>query len=1139
MKNVSIQKIRKTFVSSVFTAQRRNGDVLSIQQTLKETLLVNVQTGDETNLGEELPQKKIACVGFTGNGLCLVYSEGEIYFRDDKTTRFAGSMEAEILAAAWSPLQSRLAVLLRGGVLLVMTQDADLVCEKKILDEAPEKRTVLGWGSKTAQYKGRDIEKQQGEKKLQTESRCTVVWKSDSSHFAVSYFSDEGRTVRVYTDSGVLKACAEDSLFLGPALAWRGNGNLLGASTENEITLIEENGLQYWSFPASNLGPAARLAWNTDTTLLMTHHLDGDRSVFCLWTASNYDWKIKQKIASSPETSFFWSEKNPDVVYLVSEECITEIEFSRQEYTTKNGTVSTVKENTLQVTDFKKRTIPPPYFEKSISLDETPTHHSFSESGEEICLLFSKNISVVSLKNSTAACPYPHNIPHVLQCCLLKNRIYFIGIDKTEAIFCCHRETGAVRKLAEASGAYKLSSNGDSLLAATPDSVCVVEHGEITRKEKVAGEVRWMHSMDSSRIAVLCGDRLSVSGRTVLEKCTSAAATETFLAGTTQDNKIHLFAARDLKLLETRNVEFGSSIVSVVPEKSTILLQMPRGNTENIYPHSLVMSTVERLVGNSRLFEAVCLCRENKIEPSCILDAGEVLALLPDLLGRFSSGEHINQFVLSLGRRSSEGRDVALINKIMVQTRAHARKKNFIETLIATHVFMVPQELQQATEEALKHPRGLDSLFFFIPPKRLFNLLLGAYNTEDAMTVIRRTQEDPEEYTALLESFKDECEAKRKFKIDCHLGNYKKALENLLVCADLSECVLYAKKHSIMKHLLRLVSKNGEKTKQVCKIIGEDYVASGNIKTATKMFFSGGCLQEAYSTALDSLQWRDAVAALQKMKKEMPGKDAALLINGLCGKEKYEEGYSLCVEYLGDKKAAFEIALKGKLWERLFSLSETLPLGNESFLKRLYQEKESIKTQAEETKTKTKELIDRLPEAYAVNEKRIKDFLQTFENGPEDETESQFTTRTAGTRKSTISGLNSSFTMSSKRKLHGKKGSWHEAEYLLVEMANCVKTGNELTGRAKPVVDCLLSFHEWGAVYEMEAFFSELEGFFLETRKELSPRELPREIQDTVERLLQYSTEIKGAIEGYSLGLKKAANSIPCFIPFSSAVDYV
>lgn len=47
---------------------------------------------------------------------------------------------------------------------------------------------------------------------------------------------------------------------------------------------------------------------------------------------------------------------------------------------------------------------------------------------------------------------------------------------------------------------------------------------------------------------------------------------------------------------ETRRVERGSILVSACPSEMSLVMQMPRGNLETVYPRALVLAVVRREV---------------------------------------------------------------------------------------------------------------------------------------------------------------------------------------------------------------------------------------------------------------------------------------------------------------------------------------------------------------------------------------------------------------------------------------------------------------------------------------------------------------------------------------------------------------
>lgn len=72
---------------------------------------------------------------------------------------------------------------------------------------------------------------------------------------------------------------------------------------------------------------------------------------------------------------------------------------------------------------------------------------------------------------------------------------------------------------------------------------------------------------------------------------------------------------------EPRAIERGATLVSIVyPPKPSIILQLPRGNLEAIYPRSLVIPHVMHLLYNQQYLEAVKMMRNQKIDMNLIVD---------------------------------------------------------------------------------------------------------------------------------------------------------------------------------------------------------------------------------------------------------------------------------------------------------------------------------------------------------------------------------------------------------------------------------------------------------------------------------------------------------------------------------------
>lgn len=144
--------------------------------------------------------------------------------------------------------------------------------------------------------------------------------------------------------------------------------------------------------------------------------------------------------------------------------------------------------------------------------------------------------------------------------------------------------------------------------------------------------------------------RLYANERLLASSCTSFAVTDSHLIFTTSQHVIkfiHLASSihgRSLSIqkflfqpltrnvdLEVpsdeangdercRNIERGSRIVSVMPSTFSLVLQMPRGNLEAIYPRALVLAGIRRSIEARNYKKAFLACRNNRVDLNLLHD---------------------------------------------------------------------------------------------------------------------------------------------------------------------------------------------------------------------------------------------------------------------------------------------------------------------------------------------------------------------------------------------------------------------------------------------------------------------------------------------------------------------------------------
>jgi elongator complex protein 1 len=99
-----------------------------------------------------------------------------------------------------------------------------------------------------------------------------------------------------------------------------------------------------------------------------------------------------------------------------------------------------------------------------------------------------------------------------------------------------------------------------------------------------------------------------------------------------------------------RSIERGGKLVTAVPSNFSLVLQMPRGNLEIIFPRALVLAGVRRYIENKKYHLAYLACRSHMVDMNILHDYMptqfmENIALFVDQVKRV---EFIDEFLSRL-----------------------------------------------------------------------------------------------------------------------------------------------------------------------------------------------------------------------------------------------------------------------------------------------------------------------------------------------------------------------------------------------------------------------------------------------------------------------------------------------------------
>ena len=69
-----------------------------------------------------------------------------------------------------------------------------------------------------------------------------------------------------------------------------------------------------------------------------------------------------------------------------------------------------------------------------------------------------------------------------------------------------------------------------------------------------------------------------------------------------------------------RSIERGARLVTAVPTNMSLVLQMPRGNLETIYPRAMVVAGIRKLIDEKDYGKAFKYCRTQRVDMNILYD---------------------------------------------------------------------------------------------------------------------------------------------------------------------------------------------------------------------------------------------------------------------------------------------------------------------------------------------------------------------------------------------------------------------------------------------------------------------------------------------------------------------------------------
>ncbi|KAK3073710.1 putative elongator complex protein 1 [Teratosphaeriaceae sp. CCFEE 6253] len=1016
-----------------------------------------------------------------------------------------GSVDAGIAAVSWSPDEELVAITTKADTILLMTREFEPTATITLSSEDVKvsSHVSVGWGKKETQFKGRGVAKalrdptmpehvDEGTLSSTDDDKVTLSWRGDGQYFAMNSILDSEprrRMIRVFGREGTLESVSEPVNGLTSALSWKPSGQTIASVQRHEsgmhVVFFERNGLRHGEFDlrlsveeAETIGKSIGLQWNGDSTVLAVTLADRVQ----LWTTGNYHWYLKQELCfqgePGPESLLgaSWHPERPLQLACCSynELRLTEYVFAvdRGSVISRNdqGLVAVIDGKRLMNTPLRTSNVPPPMAFDEVELPSSAAEVAFNKDGT--------GITVVHSNQDVTRWEFEYSTKPVRRATLVE--LYTHG-----------------------------QRSGPGQLARKPDCLS-----------------------NGDRVQLSVSGALTITGAINLRipGVTSFILTHAHLVYTTSNHLlkfVHLEESSELSIPldepekdeRCRNIERGAKIVTAMPSAYSLVLQMPRGNLETIYPRALVLAGIRQSISDRDYKKAFLSCRTHRVDMNILHDYApeQFMQDVKVFLKQVKKIEHIDLFLSSL----SEDNVAEMVYKETLtqsskrslanghagaeqsETPAHTQSKvnricdaflrqlehhpKSLQNVVTAHVCKAPPDLEAGlslVSQLRKQQRQADleaaveHICFLADVNHLYDAALGLYDLDVTLLVAQQSQKDPREYLPYLQSLHDMQALRRQHTIDNDLKRYHKAISHLYAMDEAEELKAYMAKHELYKVAIELYRYDSARIVELMRLFA-GYLSSRNrYKEAGIAYEYVRDYRPAYEAYRSAGLWQEALTAAGLVpvtddERRSLADDLAVSLEEV---KDFRAAATIHMEYLDDLETAIKMLCKG------YQFSEALRLAalrNKPELIRAVIDPSLIEASASMTETLAEmkaQLGAQIPRLRELRLKRAENplaFIDGADEGDADipdnlslaptdaSTTGTFMTRYTNRSNSTLATDATRKTSKNRRReerkrARGKKGTVYEEEYLVNSIARLTERLNSISEDVSRLVEALM-----------------------------------------------------------------------------------
>lgn len=1129
---ITLRRLAKDTADSSLSALVASWDAVSPQNSSELERILDLHC---------FPDSKSLTLILAGGDIVVVREEAQ---PGEDGIEIIGSVDEGITAAAWSPDEEILTVASAAGTLLFMTRDFESIANVSL---SPDDLTVsnhvsVGWGKKETQFKGRGAAKalrdptvpehvDEGTLSPLDDGRVCISWRGDGQYLGINSIMDtepKRRVIRVFSREGVLDSVSEPINGLEAALSWKPSGQLVASvqrrGDDVDVIFFERNGLRHGEFSLrgndqSTLDARSYidLAWNMDSSVLAITMKDRVQ----LWTMGNYHYYLKQEIkldeVGGTHARTAWHPEKALHLCAMRGSSLRRLayrfEVCRGSVTPPHdlGIVAVIDGSKLKITPMRTANVPPPMAFDEIELSGNALDVAISDDGKEIAVLQDDQVALLF-------CDYGSK---PLVKVALRDTL---PLGKHDGVSTA--TVSQVRQLYRRTDHDKIFFDNQGHSSSDPDSPSIQVKNPITETWHSASDTQVNFSLSDSGMLNIQGNDQTLR----IPSCTSYILTNWHCIFTTGQHLLKFIHLHDGTLEippdepekdeRCRSIERGAIIVTVMPSAYSLVLQMPRGNLETIYPRALVLAGIRRSIGERDYKKAFLTCRTHRVDMNILFDYApqQFMRDIEFFIKQVKKVEYIDLLLSSLSeedvsktlyRETLAPAEKPPVNGLANGDATHAflgteskvnkicdaflqalqkHSSTRLQNISTAHVSKNPPDLdaglrlisalrKKGDQEGLEH--AVDHICFLADVNQLYDTALGLYDLDVALLVAQQSQKDPREYLPYLQSLQDMQPLRQRFTIDNDLKRYNKALGHLHSMEAFDELKSYMSRHDLYSAAIELYRYDNGRLAELMRLHA-DYLSSRNrYKEAGIAYEYISDHASAYEAYRAISMWQECLtnAALVPLQGSELSTIAEDLANSLQEANDYASAARIHLDYLEDLAGAALLLCKGYQFAeatRLVSSRQKPELLRTVIDPGLIEASASMTEMLAEMKTQLGAQVPRLRE---LREKKAEDpmaFLDGMEGGdgdvpdnislaPTDASTSggtfmtRYTNRSTGTLATNATRKTSKNRRREERKrARGKKGTVYEEEYLINSIARLIERLNSIGEDAAKLVEGLM-----------------------------------------------------------------------------------